>query len=154
MVNNLLPTRLLAVAAAAIVLFSCNQPAKTTVTFNAAATKAAIEQKNQAFADALKKGDSVAVANFYTDDAQLLGGGPDVLGKKQITAEMGGFIRAGIINAKLTTLGVWGTDSLGYRTGTGRVCRQKQPGDEPGRVYGGLEKIGWRLETLQGYVRC
>jgi ketosteroid isomerase-like protein len=111
MIHNLLPSKLLAAAVTAIVLFSCNQP-KTTATFDAVATKAAIEQRNQAFVDDLKKGDSVALTNFYTDDAQLLGGGPAATGHKQIQAEMSGFIQAGIINAKLITEGVWGTDSL------------------------------------------
>ena len=110
MINSQLSPKLFALAA--MVLFSCKQAAKTTATFDAVATKAAIEQKNQAFADDLKKGDSVALGNFYTDDAQLRGGGPAASGQIQITAEMGGFIRAGIINAQLTTLGVWGTDSL------------------------------------------
>jgi ketosteroid isomerase-like protein len=107
------PLRITALAAlAALALSACNQGAKPAAAFDAAATKTAIEQRNQAFAAALKKGDSVAVANFYTDDAELLGGGPAVSGHDKIVREFGGLIRAGFTEAKFTTEGVWGTDSL------------------------------------------
>jgi ketosteroid isomerase-like protein len=96
----------------ALTLLSCSQGAKPTASFDAAGTKTAIEARNQAFAAALKKGDSVAVANFYTDDAALLGGGPAVTGHDKLVGEFGGLIRAGLTEAKFTTEGVWGTDSL------------------------------------------
>jgi ketosteroid isomerase-like protein len=111
MTHNLLPAKLLAVLAA-LMLLSCNQGGKTAPAFDPVATKTAIQQRDQAFADSLKKGDSVALANFYTDDAQLLGGGPAVSGRKNLISEFGGLIRAGITDARFTTLGVWGTDSL------------------------------------------
>ena len=84
-----------------------------------------IEQRNQAFAAALKKGDSVALANFYTDDAQLLGDGPAVSGHDKVVSEFGGLIRAGFAEAKLTTEGVWGTDSLVTEVGNAVFSNKK-----------------------------
>jgi ketosteroid isomerase-like protein len=117
MTHNLLPSKQLAslkllASLAALTLLSCNQGTKTASSFDPVATKTAIEQRNQAFADNLKKGDSVALANFYTDDAQMIGGGPAVSGRKNMISEFNGLIHAGITDAKFTTLGVWGTDSL------------------------------------------
>lgn len=111
MTQNLLRTIVFATSAA-LALVSCTQSAKPTASFDAAATKTAIEHRNLAFAAALKKGDSVALANFYTDDAQLLGGGPAASGHDKLVSEFGGLIRAGFTEAKFTTEGVWGTDSL------------------------------------------
>lgn len=134
-------------AFAALVLVSCNQGAKPSAPFDAAATKTAIEARNQAFAAALKKGDSVALANFYTDDAQLLGGGPAVSGHDKIAGEFGGLIRAGFNEAKFTTEGVWGTDSLVTEVGRAAFSNKNMQPMSQGAYMVIWKKAGgeWKL---------
>jgi ketosteroid isomerase-like protein len=146
MTHNLLPAKLF-ILFASFTLLACNQRAKKAAPFDIAATKTAIEQRNQAFAESLKKGDSVALANFYTDDAELLGGGPAVSGHNNIVSEFGGFIRAGLTVGKFTTLGVWGTDSLVTEQGRAEFSNTNMQVLSQGAYLVIWKKIGgnWKL---------
>jgi ketosteroid isomerase-like protein len=146
MTHNLLPAKLF-ITFATSTLLTCNQGAKEAAPFDKAATKAAIEQRNQAFAESLKKGDSVALAGFYTDDAELLGGGPAVSGHDKIVSDFSGFIRAGLTQGKFTTLDVWGTDSLVTEQGLAAFSNKSMQVMSQGSYIVIWKKIGgtWKL---------
>lgn len=96
--------------------FSCKNaeseaPAKST--FDLATAKTEIEAANKMTMDAFAKGDSVAVANMYADDAKLMFTGmPAVAGKAGIQSVFGGYIKGGVNKIELKTNEVWGTEDL------------------------------------------
>ena len=96
--------------------FSCKN-AETEVsaksTFDLATAKAEIEAANKLTMDAFAKGDSVAIANMYADDAKLMFTGmPAVVGKAGIQSVFGGYINEGVSKIELKTNEVWGTEDL------------------------------------------
>lgn len=100
---------------ASTLFFSCkpanNEAAKPA--FDLAKAKTEIEAANQQTMDALAKGDSVVVANMYTDDAKaMFTGMPAAEGKAAIQATFGGLIKSGVTKIDLKTLAVWGTEDL------------------------------------------
>lgn len=110
-ISLLLATSLLA----STLFFSCkpanNEAAKPA--FDLAKAKTEIEAANQQTMDALAKGDSVVVANMYTDDAKaMFTGMPAAEGKAAIQATFGGLIKSGVTKIDLKTLAVWGTEDL------------------------------------------
>ena len=74
-------------------------------TVDAAAVRQSIEQSNAKFTDALKRGDTAALGEGYTDDVvMLMGGAPPARGKAQATQAMIGMAKAmKFTDAKLTT---------------------------------------------------
>lgn len=61
------------------------------------------------FEATIRKGDSLAAASFYAEDARIFNSGiPTTVGRQAITSFFGRAIRSGISNCKLTTIGVWG----------------------------------------------
>lgn len=101
---------------ASTMFFSCKNaeseaPAKST--FDLATAKTEIEAANKMTMDAFAKGDSVAVANMYADDAKLMFTGmPAVAGKAGIQSVFGGIIKSGVTKIELTTNEVWGSEDL------------------------------------------
>ncbi|MDP3394255.1 nuclear transport factor 2 family protein [Sediminibacterium sp.] len=110
--NTFLVTTLLA----STLLFSCKSELKVETdktTFDLATAKTEIEAANKITMDAFAKGDSVAIANMYADDAKLMFTGmPAVVGKAGIQSVFGGYIKGGVNKIELKTNEVWGTEDL------------------------------------------
>jgi len=95
--------------------FSCkpasNEAAKPA--FDLAKAKTEIEAANKQTMDAIAKGDSVGVANMYTEDAKLMFTGmPAAEGKAAIQSVFGGIINSGVTKIELNTGEVWGNEDL------------------------------------------
>lgn len=81
--------------------------------FDLVNAKKEIEAANKEFIELFAKGDSVAVANFFTADAKSMGPNePSHEGINKIQAVYQGYIDAGANKLALTTTGVWGTDKM------------------------------------------
>ncbi|QJW89759.1 hypothetical protein HNV11_10385 [Spirosoma taeanense] len=108
---NQVPLMLGALAATLLFTASCNSPAKdSTVTVDNATLKKEIEAANIEFAGFIAKGDSVGMANFYTEDAKLMfANAPAIVGRKNIQAAIHNVLGSGIAKAEFTTIDVWGT---------------------------------------------
>lgn len=75
-----------------------------------------IELRIRKYEDNLRKGDSVALGNMYTEDAEII---PSTVGKENIIKVFGGMIRDSINNSSFTTTKLWGNDQLLVEDGTG-----------------------------------
>lgn len=110
--NNFLVTALLG----STLFLSCKSEEKVETaktTFDLATAKTEIEAANKQTMDAFAKGDSVAIANMYTDDAKLMFTGmPAANGKAAIQSVFGGIINSGVTKIELKTIDVWGTEDL------------------------------------------
>lgn len=81
--------------------------------FDLAKAKTEIESANKMFMEALGKGDSVGVANLYTEDAKFMGpNGPAVVGRANIQSVISGFIKGGVTKLELTATEVWGDENF------------------------------------------
>ena len=92
--------------------FSCkpasNEAAKPA--FDLAKAKTEIEAANQQTMDAFSKGDTMAVANMFTDDAKAMYTGmPAVAGKSAIASAFSSFLKSGVTKIDLKTTEVWGS---------------------------------------------
>lgn len=77
---------------------------KIKTSFDPMAAKSAIEATNAKFSEAFRKGDSVAVASFYTGDGWMLPPNSEpVKGSTDIAGAWGSFIRLGVKDLKLMT---------------------------------------------------
>jgi len=103
-----------------LIIISCTQN-KEAVTnepiahsdFSLTAAKAEIEAANKEFMALVAAGDSVGLANFYTEDAKFMNAGnPAVSGRKNIQSAMSGIIKSGITRVDLRLIDLWGTDEL------------------------------------------
>jgi uncharacterized protein (TIGR02246 family) len=84
-----------------------------TPAFDLATARAEIEAANKAFMALVAAGDSVGLANFYTQDAKFMNAGaPAVSGRKNIQSAMSGIIQSGITKVDLRLNDVWGTEDL------------------------------------------
>ncbi len=81
--------------------------------FDLAVAKKEIEEANRNFMDLVAKGDSVGLANFYTDDAKFMNAGaPAVIGRANIQTAMSEIIKSGITKVDLRLIDVFGTEDL------------------------------------------
>lgn len=96
--------------------FSCvNLETKATAkpAFDLATAKTEIEAMNKMTMDAFAKGDSVSIANAYTDDAKLMfTGAPAVVGKAAIQSIYSGYIKSGVTKVNIVTTAVMGNEEL------------------------------------------
>jgi ketosteroid isomerase-like protein len=92
-------------------IHSCNTPAKeATETVDSATLKQEIEAANIESAGFIAKGDSVGMANFYTEDAKLMfPDAPAIVGRKNIQTAIHNVLDSGIAKAEFKTIDVWGT---------------------------------------------
>ena len=108
--------KILLVLFSAVLFTYCSQPAGTTDqagSFSLDSAKAAINAANNAFSDALAKGDSAAAAAVYAKDACLMQSGmPKICGTAGIASFFGGARKMGVGGIKLTTLEVSGGKEL------------------------------------------
>ena len=100
-------------AFAALILFAigCNTGSKEGAkTVDTAALKQEIEAANIEFAGFIAKGDSVSMANFYTEDAKLMfSDAPAIVGRKNIQTAIHNVLNSGIAKAEFKAIDVWGT---------------------------------------------
>ena len=84
--------------------------------------RGAVEAGNRAFIDALLRGDAMAVAARYTEDAQVIApGAPLVSGRKAIAAFWQSSIDSGVKDVALETAEVESAGDLAYEAGTLRL---------------------------------
>ena len=104
---------LLLAAFAALLLFAvgCKTSSKeSAATVDNATLKKEIEAANVEFAGFIAKGDSVGMANFYTEDAKLMfPNEPAIVGRKNIQTAVHNVLGLGITKAEFTAIDVWGT---------------------------------------------
>lgn len=94
----------------AVSFFAC-QPATKPI-FNLETAKSEIEAANKEITELLLKGDSVSLASAYgKDGAVMVSNSPSIIGKDNLTAFWGGFIRLGTGGITLTTKEVWGDNN-------------------------------------------
>jgi ketosteroid isomerase-like protein len=77
-----------------------------------------VDSANHEFMDLVSKGDSVALANHYTIDAKLMQPNqPPAVGRKDIQTAIANLVSAGI-KLNLTTVDLWGDESILAEEGT------------------------------------
>ncbi len=82
----------------------------------------AVEAGNRALITALLRGDATAVADFYTEDAQVIApGSPAASGRPAIAAFWQGLINSGVKDVTLGTAEAESAGDLAYETGILRV---------------------------------
>lgn len=102
-----------------IVFSSCNDAGKQKPAFDLALAKKQIDSVNQQFAAAFSREDSAGVANFYTEDAKMMGSNePAVVGRKAIQAQVSNYIKGGVTKFDIKTIDVWGNEDLLGEEGT------------------------------------
>ncbi len=110
--------------------FSCvNFETKGTAksSFDLATAKTEIEAMNKMTMDAFAKGDSVSIANVYTDDAKLMfTGAPAVVGKAAIQSIYSGYIKSGVTKVNIVTTAVMGTEEMLAEEGNITIYVQDQ----------------------------
>ena len=100
-------------------IISCKETAKempetvTETEFNLTAAKDEIVAANKEFMAFFAAGDSIGLANLYTNDAKfMMTGAPPVVGSKNIQSTLSAIINSGITGVDLRTVDVWGTEDL------------------------------------------
>jgi len=100
-------------------LTSCKETAKempeTVIEpeYNLSVAKAEIEAANKEFMAFFAVGDSIGLANLYTQDAKLMmNDAPAISGRKNIQSALSGIMKSGISSANLITIDVWGMENL------------------------------------------
>jgi uncharacterized protein (TIGR02246 family) len=105
-------------------------------------TRESIESTNRAFAAAFLRGDTDAVAELYTRDAQLIPPGADVVsGRSAIAAFWKGALEAGVTELALETEQVEWTGDLAYEIGAARLVAAG------GRVSQDRYLVVWKREN-------
>jgi uncharacterized protein (TIGR02246 family) len=139
-------------ALCALSIVACNDAAKSesstvsnkdsSTVFNIADAKAAIDADNTQFEEDVRKGDSAALANHYHSDAQFLLPNAEPIGKANMAAAMGGMLRMGIKDLKLTTTDLTGNDDMLLETGTYEMFADKNTSIDKGKFV-----VGWKKEN-------
>ena len=81
--------------------------------YDLSAAKAEIEAANKEFMAFFAAGDSIGLANLYTQDAKFMNtGAPAVTGRKNIQSALSGIMKSGISSVNLITIDVWGMEDL------------------------------------------
>ena len=126
---------------------SCNKKTAETKdvviepTFDLITAKAEIVAANKEFMAFFTAGDSVGLANLYTQDAKFMNtGAPAITGRKNIQSAISGIMNSGISSANLITLEVWGTED--FITEEGEVSLFV----EEDEVYQGKYLVLWKKD--------
>ena len=75
-----------------------------------------IELRLREYENYLQSGDSIALGNMYTKDAEII---PSTVGRKNIIKVFGSMIRDSITDSSFKTTKLWGNDQLLVEDGTG-----------------------------------
>ncbi len=113
--------------------------------------RSAIEKQNAKFGDGFRKGDPVAVAALYTEDAVLLPPNAErIKGKHKITEYWRTLVQAGVKEAVLTTEEVSGSGDMVQELGNYYIKIQPEggtPSEDKGKYIVIWKKTseGWKL---------
>ncbi len=75
-----------------------------------------IELRLREYENHLQNGDSIALGNMYTEDAEII---PSTIGRNNITKAFGNMIRDSITGSTFKTTKLWGNEQLLVEDGTG-----------------------------------
>ena len=111
--------------------------------FDIDSARASISSSLKSFAEAVQRGDSTAIASFYTSDAQLLPPNSEpISGAPGIISFSGAFMKMGIKNAKFFT-----TELYGGEDGLTEVGNYEMYGDG-GKIFDRGKYIAlWKKEN-------
>jgi uncharacterized protein (TIGR02246 family) len=125
-----------------------NTAAETKSTFDLAAARKTIDSLNSVFSSNVKKGDSAALAAMYTADAKMMVPNmPASSGRSAIQSGFSGmFASMGLIDLKLTTVDVWGTEDLLAEEGTAFMSKDGKEIDKAKYIVLWKKEDGqWKL---------
>ena len=112
----------------------------------------AVEAGNRAFIAAFLRGDAAAVAQLYTETAQVIAPGePVARGRAAIAAAWQKAIDAGVKDLSLDTAEVESAGDLASETGTVRLVA-KDGGGHAGSLRGGVEARRRALEAASRHL--
>jgi len=89
-----------------------DQPMQTDITV----LEKEIETRIREYETHLKNGDSIALGEMYTEDAEII---PSTVGRANIIKVFGSMIRDSITGSSFKTTELWGNDKLLVEDGTG-----------------------------------
>ena len=115
-------------AAAVFLMLACNSGTtettssetagvKDSISFDLSNAKSIIENENAKFMDAIKRGDSSAVASNYSQDAWILPPNSDAVKGNDIPGFWGTFIRMGVKDLKMVVDDISGNEEQIAETG-------------------------------------
>jgi len=133
---------LLLILVIANVITSCTQKEKDATSETKEAAMATLEKEIELrlrdFENFLKEGDSIALGDLYTLDAEII---PSLKGRDAIVRNFGSMIHDSITGSSFTTVGLWGNDQLLVEQGEGAWMH------ENGKVVGrGTYLLVWKKE--------
>ena len=118
--------------------------ATSNSSFSLDAAKQTIDSANLRFADAVRRGDSAMLGGYYHSDALFMLPNYEPIAKANIAATMGGMIRMGIKDTKLSTTDLVGNEDLLLETGTYEMY-----GDNKMVIDKGKYLMAWKKEDGQ-----
>lgn len=103
-----------------VMMTSCNQNASKKSSepnqTDIATLEKEIELRLREYENYLRNGDSLALGNMYTKDAEII---PSTVGRENIIKVFGNMIRGGTTGSSFKTTQLWGNDQLLVEEGTG-----------------------------------
>ena len=146
MKKMMLPVSLVCFLVGSVLLFSCNNDAKsgTAVTsFNLDSARAAIIANNKVYGECFATGDSVKFVSCYTADACINPPNmPRMCGTKEISGFFNGGYKMGIRNIKLTTEEVLGGADAVTEVGKYEVLGDKDVSFDKGKFI-----VVWKMDN-------
>lgn len=100
-----------------------------------------IAQQLRAYESALARGDVKALGALYTEDAEIVHGGPNTVGRANIEKVFEGMVRDSVTQSGFTTTGLWGDARLLVEQGTGFFARADGSGTSAGEYL-----LVWKKE--------
>jgi ketosteroid isomerase-like protein len=126
-------------------LVACNNPAPPTTSFDIEKVKAAINEVNQKFSQAVSQNDSVGWAGLYHSEAILMApNGDSMTGTDNLLAFFSAIKRLGVKTIKLTSTEVIGQPEAVVETG-----EYVLEGDDGAMLDRGKYIVVWREENNQ-----
>jgi uncharacterized protein (TIGR02246 family) len=99
-------------------LVSCKSTQEQGEVIDLTQVRKSLEEANAKFCEALRQGDTAAVASLYTDDARLLPPNSEIIqGKQDVETFWGGAMQMGVKDAILTTVDVIGMGDMVFEIG-------------------------------------
>lgn len=119
--------------------------AATAQTFDISKAKNEIQVQLRAYENNLKKGDSLALGNMYTADAEIFThGAPSTIGRQNIINSYGEMIRDSLTVSDFVTTGLWGNADMLVEEGTGYFAHANGK-----KVASGKYILVWKKEDGQ-----
>lgn len=101
-------------------LTNCDQSLNETKKFDLETANSEIELRLRAYEAALGNGNTTALGNLYTEDAEILHDGrPSTKGRKNIMKTFERMVQDSLTSSGFVTTGLWGNEDLLVEQGTG-----------------------------------